>query len=254
MKKKLKKLMSITVLSVMLFSLLTPPTRTGAAGMSISKKKATLEVDAVLTLKVIGNTDGSAVKWSSSKKSVAKVTSKGKVTAKKEGTATITATVGSNKYKCVVTVVDSNKEDVSTNPDPTPTPTPTPIAAEPQFDLSDFKKTFVFTTNYNNDVVSAYVNFTSIDYEIHDPGWTNKYLTISYSATSENASSIQFSKNVTYWFHYQMLDSEGYIVDSGNLSFPSMGINSKVKGSFSFNIPEEDQSYTINLTVNRMGW
>ena len=45
-----------------------------------------------------------SVKWSSSKSSVASVNAKGKVTAKKAGTATITAKVGGKKYTCKITV------------------------------------------------------------------------------------------------------------------------------------------------------
>ena len=43
--------------------------------------------------------------WKSSNPKVASVTSKGKVTAKKKGTATITAKVGKTTYKCKVTVL-----------------------------------------------------------------------------------------------------------------------------------------------------
>lgn len=45
-----------------------------------------------------------SVKWSSSKKSVATVSSAGTITAKKKGTATITATAGNKRYTCKVTV------------------------------------------------------------------------------------------------------------------------------------------------------
>lgn len=44
------------------------------------------------------------VKWSSSNKKVATVNSKGKVTAKKKGTAKISAKVGGKTYKCKITV------------------------------------------------------------------------------------------------------------------------------------------------------
>lgn len=43
--------------------------------------------------------------WKSSNPKVATVSSKGKVTAKKKGTATITAKVGKTTYKCKVTVL-----------------------------------------------------------------------------------------------------------------------------------------------------
>lgn len=55
-----------------------------------------------LTLKVSGN--DSKVKWSTSNKKVAAVSSKGIVTGKKAGKAVITATVGKRKLKCTVVV------------------------------------------------------------------------------------------------------------------------------------------------------
>lgn len=47
------------------------------------------------------------VSWTSNKKSVAKVSSKGVVTARKKGTATITAKVSGKKYECKVKVHDA---------------------------------------------------------------------------------------------------------------------------------------------------
>lgn len=55
------------------------------------------------TLKVEGTTE--TVTWSSSDKSVAKVSSKGKVTSVGVGTATITAKFGKTTLKCKVTVI-----------------------------------------------------------------------------------------------------------------------------------------------------
>lgn len=73
---------------------------------SISKSKINLEEGNTYTLKV-KNTK-TTVKWSSSDKKIATVNSKGKVTAKKVGTATITAKVGNKKLKCKVTVVSTD--------------------------------------------------------------------------------------------------------------------------------------------------
>lgn len=119
-----KRLIGVLMLVMMILTIITPPQLSQAATVKISKKKATMEVDSVLTLKISG-TD-SKVTWKSSAKKIAKVSSKGKVTALKEGTATITATVNSKKYTCVVTVVDSNKETVEPTLTPEPTPTPDP--------------------------------------------------------------------------------------------------------------------------------
>lgn len=70
--------------------------------LNATKKK--LEVNKTYTLKLTGAT---AKKYTSSKKSVATVNSKGKITAVKAGTTTITVTDSNKKtYKCVVTVTE----------------------------------------------------------------------------------------------------------------------------------------------------
>lgn len=73
-----------------------------APAPTISKKKKTLKIGKSFTLKV-KNAEGK-VKWSSSKKKVAKVNKNGKVTALKKGKATIKAKVDGKTLKCVVTV------------------------------------------------------------------------------------------------------------------------------------------------------
>ena len=124
-----KRFISVLMMLIMVFTISVPPVISNAA--TISKQKATMEIDSVLTLKVSG---ASNVKWTSSNKKIAKVTSKGKITAKKEGTAIITASFNKTKLTCTVTVVDSNKQGntpVATptpTPKPTATPTPTPTA------------------------------------------------------------------------------------------------------------------------------
>ena len=103
----------------------TAPTY-AAAKMKLNKTKATLYVEQTLKLKVTGTK--SKVKWSSSKKAVAKVSAKGKVTALKKGKANIIAKIGKKKLTCKITV--KNK--------PVPVPTPTDgsiavcLASEPE--------------------------------------------------------------------------------------------------------------------------
>ena len=101
--KSFKKLVVFTLVFVMLVGVAP----VSAATTKISKEKATLEVDSTLTLKL--NNSSGAISWKSSDKAVATVSQKGKVTAKGEGIATITASNGGNNYKCTVTVVNSNK-------------------------------------------------------------------------------------------------------------------------------------------------
>ena len=66
-----------------------------AASVKMNTTKKTLYVKKTYTLKVVGTKK--KAKWSRSNKKVAIVSSKGKVTAKKKGTVTITAKVGSKK-------------------------------------------------------------------------------------------------------------------------------------------------------------
>lgn len=51
------------------------------------------------------------IKWTSSNTEIAKVSRKGKVTAKKIGSATITAKIGARKLKCKVTVKPASEAD-----------------------------------------------------------------------------------------------------------------------------------------------
>lgn len=96
--KRNKKILSLITILLLIVCMAVP---VSAAG-KINKKKVTLKVGQTLQLKVTG-TKGK-VKWKSSKKSVATVSSKGRVKAKKKGSTTITAKVGKKKYTCKVTV------------------------------------------------------------------------------------------------------------------------------------------------------
>lgn len=68
----------------------------------VSEKELTLRVDDSKRLKLTGATGN--VTWTTSSKKIATVSSKGKVTGKKAGKATITAEISGKKYKCKVTV------------------------------------------------------------------------------------------------------------------------------------------------------
>lgn len=95
----MKKVISLLLIAVLCF--VSVPAVASAA-VKISKTKTTVYQGESVKLKITGTK--STVKWTSSDKSIATVTSKGKVSAISEGKATITAAVGKSKYKCVVTV------------------------------------------------------------------------------------------------------------------------------------------------------
>lgn len=68
----------------------------------LNKKSATLTVGGKVRLKLKNNSK--KVSWSSSRRNVAAVSARGVVTAKKAGSARITARAGGKKYVCKVTV------------------------------------------------------------------------------------------------------------------------------------------------------
>lgn len=105
----------ISIMLVLLMIVMMVPT-TASAAVKISKEKATMEVDSTLKLKISGSK--SKITWKTSKKAIVTVNDTGTITAKSEGQATITATVGNTKYTCTVTVVDSNKTSKSSEETP----------------------------------------------------------------------------------------------------------------------------------------
>lgn len=97
--KRFKKA-SIILLMFMLLSVIAMPVSASAA--KLNKKSVSLNVGKTYTLKATG-TKGK-ITWTSSNKSVATVSSKGVVKAKKKGTAVITAKYGKKKLTCKATV------------------------------------------------------------------------------------------------------------------------------------------------------
>lgn len=105
----MKKIKNLLLMLMLVLSLAAPAsvpligtTQTVAADTKISNKTITLIKGQKKQLKMSGTSK--APKWSSSNKSVAAVTDKGLVTAKKKGSAVITAKLGKNKYTCKITV------------------------------------------------------------------------------------------------------------------------------------------------------
>lgn len=96
---------TVTVLLIALLLTMIPAVPVEAkATISLNKKSASLYVGQTLTLKAVRKGTSKTVKWSSSKSTVATVSSAGKVKAKKAGTTTITAKAGSVKATCKITV------------------------------------------------------------------------------------------------------------------------------------------------------
>lgn len=109
--KNFKKFIGVFLAVFLLTGML--PMQGEAAAVKLNKTKTTLYVGSSVTLQVKGTSE--KAKWESSKKSVATVNNRGKVTAKKAGTATITAKIKSKSFRCKVTVKNPylNKKNIT---------------------------------------------------------------------------------------------------------------------------------------------
>lgn len=106
----MKRLIAFILLLTLFIPLVSPDQVYGAATIKLNKTKLELHEGETYSLKLKGASG--TVKWSSNKKSVATVSSKGKIKAIKKGQAIITATYKNKKYKCTVTVISGKKVDV----------------------------------------------------------------------------------------------------------------------------------------------
>lgn len=109
-----KKIIALTLVAALTCSLLPADIAAAKKKVQLNKKKVTLKVGKKVTLKLKNIKKIKKIKWSTSKKRVASVSKKGRVTAKAVGKATITAKVGKKKYKCRVTVVKANTATTAT--------------------------------------------------------------------------------------------------------------------------------------------
>ncbi len=109
-----KKIINVFVSFLMAFILvsgiLSNDSMVYAASPKLNRKSATLQVGDTLQLK-LKNTR-KKVRWTSDKKSVATVSSKGKVKAKKPGKAVIKAKCNKKTYSCKINVLSSQKKKI----------------------------------------------------------------------------------------------------------------------------------------------
>ena len=100
--KRIRSMYAVIILFMVAFIGCTTISTEVSAKAKINKKKVTIYVGKTVSLKVKNNKK--KVKWSSTNKGVASVSTKGKVKAKKAGKATIIAKVGKKKYRCKILV------------------------------------------------------------------------------------------------------------------------------------------------------
>ncbi|RDU24822.1 CAP domain-containing protein [Anaerosacchariphilus polymeriproducens] len=118
--KRFKRLFFVVLTLILITGTSLPDITTYAAStkktvvnsrkLKLKKKTLSLTKGKKATLKLAVNKTNRKVKWYSSKKSVATVNSKGKITAKAVGKTTITVKAGRYKAKCKITVKKAAKK------------------------------------------------------------------------------------------------------------------------------------------------
>lgn len=199
----------ISLLLIMALVVTAVPVASSAkAKVKLSKTKAVLYVGKTITLKLKNNKK--KIKWISSNKKVATVSSKGKVKAKKKGRATITAKVGKKKYKCKVMVKVKSTEPkkvtptpntksnstsgVTATPIPTPTVKPTPTPHVP-LDSISLDKTEV-TIEYGNGAYLTIQPSPTNANDISDVAWESSDLNLVKYEKTDNPLQIHIWTNV----------------------------------------------------------
>lgn len=103
-KTGIRKLLFCCIGAMLLLALLPAQAFAAKASIKLNKSKVNVAADGTVRLKATVTGKDSKVTWESSDKSVAVVNSKGKVTAKKKGRVTITASANGKTAQCIVTV------------------------------------------------------------------------------------------------------------------------------------------------------
>ena len=163
MRKTLKEMLLLVVVAVLFISIISSMQVQAAAKLNTSKKM--VYVGESFDLKVKGISG--KVKWSSSDKSVASVTQKGRVTAKKAGKATIIAKVLNKKLKCIVTVKKKF--------------TPSDARKNISFELYDVKRGIIAILKNNNDV-PVEVEATMLFYDAGELMGTTENFNIAFES------------------------------------------------------------------------
>lgn len=129
--------------------------------VKLNKTKLTLTEGKTYKLKLKNNKK--KVKWSSAKKSVATVSSVGKIRAKKAGRATITAKASGRKYKCRVTVKAKVKKKVVSDDGKSFTKTVSPDYQANYARLKEYIQLYGVTNDSGNKTLNGTMSYKSMD-------------------------------------------------------------------------------------------
>lgn len=157
-----------------------------ASTVKINIKSKTLNVNEAYTLKITGTKK--KVTWSSSDKSVATINSNGKVTAKKKGTATITAKVGNKKYICKIKVENPKISATSKKIDKGSTYTLKITGSTQKITWSSSDKN-IATVNSNGKVTAKKKGTVTITAKVGSKKYNCKITVVNVSARKANAKT-----------------------------------------------------------------
>lgn len=179
--------------------------------VKVSPTKLSIKVGGTYTIKATvspSNATVKTVKWASSNKSVATVSSKGKVTAKAKGTTTITAKSGTKSAKCIVTVTEDTPADVvkvtgvslnrtemelAVNAESALTATVTPDNATNKSVVWSSADNSIATVDVNGKVKGIAAGTTKIIATTQDGGFKAECSVNVTDATDKNASAVSIS-------------------------------------------------------------
>lgn len=187
--------------------------------VKLNKTKLSLTAGKTYTLKLKNNKK--KVKWSSSKKTVASVTAKGKVKAKKAGKAVITAKAAGKKYKCRVTVKAKN-----------------PTVSQESRDFTKTLQQPVYQENFTKlkNQIQQYGVMNSSGNKFFSGSLTYKTMEINYGIVYD-ATNQRFDFILT---SYSLLDDDSAALGALTLSVTEASITS---GNISYKIVYEAGYY-----------
>lgn len=214
--KEAKKILSIILTLVLSISMIQITNVSASNKVKLNKTKATIYVGKTVTLKLKNNEN--KVKWSSSNRKMATVSSKGKVKGKKAGKVTITAKVGKKKYKCRILVKDIINVKLPKTP---------------------FK-----VSSYEDGKLLATYEITNISYSYNKSyDGSGKYDIYVYF----DGQKIYSNGEDTYMDIQLVMYQDGRVVESRSLDFPKVQSGGKFYGANQIMEPYNPGNYTLKI-------
>lgn len=188
---------------------------------AISSSKVSITASQTTWLKIAYSSK--SVRWSSSRSSVASVSSGGKITARKAGTATITATVDGYRLKCTVTVkANAHSYSVSKDTDDYP------YGAVVTMGKLYYSGSTIYMDAYviNNYYSMKLKKLSNVDIEVYDEATGTviarknfSTITVNLSAGKIKKVTLKFSGSATKMKTYDLrVNTQSYNVSGSTLT------------------------------------